>query len=366
VFALVYEGCGKETVGTLVAAICGRPSNGLVSFPHCHRQPEQLHEAVATDLASTGIGSMTIHQNYLGCDISKQMLDLFDPRSGKLLRLANEPAALRAFAATLDPAESFVVFEASGIYDRLLRHVLGEAGVAFARLNPMMVRRFAQARGRLAKTDRLDARTLSELGAMFRPSADRPPCAHRERLTAFARRRDQLVEARAVELRHLAAAFDPAIVGDIKAVIAGLDARIAALEAEIACQMRTIDDLAEQAARLASAPGVGPVTALTLIAHMPELGTLSPKTVASLAGLAPFNNDSGKRRGKRMIRGGRPRVRKALYMAALGAIRAAGRFRAFYTAVATRSGSKKLALIAVARKLLTVLNAMQRDQKAYA
>jgi len=309
---------------------------------------------------------MTLHRNYLGCDISKQMLDLFDPRSGRLLRLANEPAALRTFAATLDPLDSFVVFEASGVYDRQLRHVLGEAGIAFARLNPMMVRRFAQARGRLAKTDRLDARMLSELGGMFRPGADRPPCADRERLTAFARRRDQLVEARAVELRHLAAAFDPAIIADIEAVIAGLDLRIATLEATIARQIGSIDTLAEQAARLASAPGVGPVTALTLVAHMPELGTLSPKTAASLAGLAPFNNESGQRRGKRMIRGGRPRVRQALYMAALGAIRASARFKAFYTDIAARSGSKKLAIIAVARKLITVLNAMQRDQKTYA
>lgn len=112
------------------------------------------------------------------------------------------------------------------------------------------------------------------------------------------------------------------------------------MEAEIARQIKTIDDFAEQAARLVSAPGVGPVTALALIAHMPELGQTSPKAIASLAGLAPFNNDSGARRGKRAIRGGRPRVRKALYMAALGAIRASARFKAFYAVIAARSGSK--------------------------
>ncbi|GAB1581536.1 transposase [Phyllobacterium phragmitis] len=99
---------------------------------------------------------------------------------------------------------------------------------------------------------------------------------------------------------------------------------------------------------------------------MPELGRLSPKTVASLAGLAPFNNDSGKRRGRRTVRGGRPRIRKALYMAALGAIRASTRFKAFYQAIATRSGSKKASIIAVARKLITILNAMQRDKKSFA
>lgn len=309
---------------------------------------------------------MTIHHNYIGCDIAKQMLDLFDPETGRLARVRNETVALRAFAATLDAASAFIVMEATGQYDRLLRHALAEAGIAFARLNPVMVRRFAEARGRLAKTDKLDARTLSELGAMFKPAADQPPCSERECLTALARRRDQLVELRAREWRHLCEAFDPAVIADIEAVVAFLDARIAALEADIRRQMDSIGDIAEQAARLASAPGVGPVTALTLIAHMPELGTLSPKAAASLAGLAPFNNDSGARRGRRPIKGGRPRVRKALYMAALGAIRKAERFRSFYTAIAQRSGSKKLAIIAVARKLLTVLNAMQRDQKTYA
>ena len=309
---------------------------------------------------------MTIHHTYVGCDISKSMIDLFDPQTDKLFRVANEPAALRAFAATLERQASFVVFEATGGHDRLLRHALSGAGVAFARINPMMARRFAQARGRLAKTDRLDARMLCELGTMFQPPAAPPPCPHRERLAAFARRRDQLVEVKAREWRHLSEAFDPAIIEDIKAVIAILDKRIKSLEADIARQMRSIDDLAEQADRLVSAPGVGTITALTLIAHMPELGQTSPKAIASLAGLAPFNNDSGARRGKRAIRGGRPRVRKALYMAALGAIRASARFKAFYTAIAARSGSKKLAIIAVARKLLTVLNAMQRDNKSYA
>ncbi|MBP0615413.1 transposase, partial [Jiella mangrovi] len=110
---------------------------------------------------------------------------------------------------------------------------------------------------------------------------------------------------------------------------------------------------------------VGKITALTLVAHMPELGSLTPKKAGALAGLAPFNDDSGHRRGHRHIKGGRRRVRKALYMAALGAIRANTRFKSFFQAVAERSGSKKVGIIAVARKLLTVLNAMQRDRKAF-
>lgn len=308
---------------------------------------------------------MTIHHNYIGCDIAKAMLDVFDPATGRLSRVANEAAALADFAGSLAP-HSFVVFEATGHHDRTLRHALARAGIACARLNPMMVRRFAQARGRLAKTDRIDARILSEMGAMFQPQADAPPCPARDRLAALARRRDQLVAARALELRHLGETTDVTVIADIDATIASLSMRIAALEAEIGRHVEAMDELAAQAERLTSAPGIGPVTALTLLAHMPELGTLSPKAIASLAGLAPCNNDSGQRHGRRSIRGGRPRVRKALYMAALSAIRANLRFKAFYSAVAARSGSKKSAIIAVARKLLTVLNAMQRDQKHFA
>lgn len=309
---------------------------------------------------------MTLHRNYIGCDIAKRFVDLFDPRTGRHRRLANERPALEAFAARLDPDHDFVVFEATGSHDRWLRHALAARSIGHARLNPTAARRFAQARGRLAKTDRIDARSLAELGAMFRPAADEPPCPRREALLALARRRDQLVEARAIELKRLQEACEPAVVADIRAMIGDLDRRIAALEATIQASLQDVEALAAQARRLMSAPGVGPVTALTIITSMPELGRLSPKAAAALAGLAPINDDSGQRRGKRSVRGGRPRLRKALYMAALGAIRANGRFKAFYTALAARAGSKKLAVIAVARKLLTALNAMSRDKTTFA
>lgn len=308
-----------------------------------------------------------IQHNYIGCDISKDMLDVFDPRSRRFRRVANQAGPIEAFVAGLAPGRDFVVFEATGVHDRLLRHALAEAGIASTRRNPVQTRRFAEAGGLVAKTDKLDARMLSDYGRRFTPAPDRPPCRERERIAALARRRDQLVEARAREVRHLGEAFDPDVIADIEEAVARLAERIAGIEAVIASAIAAADAaVAATFAILQSAPGVGPVTALTLIAHMPELGSRSPKTIASLAGLAPLNNDSGTRRGRRPIRGGRPRVRKALYMAALGAIRAAPRFKAFYSAIAARSGSRKLAVIAVARKLLTILNAMQRDHKAYA
>lgn len=308
---------------------------------------------------------MTIHHTFIGCDIGKAMIDVFDPRTARFCRIENKEAELSAFAYGLDPATDLVVFEATGHCDRLLRLCLTQAGIAFARVNPKMARRFAEARGRLAKTDRIDARSLAEMGAMFGLTAEAPPCPARERLAALARRRDQLVEARATERRHLSDAFDPAIRVDIEAMIAVLGERIAAIEAQVDEQMKG-EHLAEEAGRLTSAPGVGKVTALTLLAHMPELGRLSPKAAASLSGLAPFNDDSGKRYGRRRIKGGRPRVRKALYMAALGAIRASTRLRRFHEAVTVRTGSAKAGIIAVARKLITILNAMQRDKTSFA
>jgi transposase len=308
---------------------------------------------------------MNIQRNFIGCDIGKRFIDVFDPVSGRHMRLSNEPATLEAFAAGRDGDHDFVVLEATGHHDRALRHALAVHGIAHARLNPMQARRFAQACGRLAKTDRIDARSLAAYGATFHPSADAPPCARRERLAALARRRDQLVATRAVERRHRAEAFEADILADIEASIAALDTRIQAIEAVIADELDADSALASQAERLMSAPGIGPVAALTLIAHMPELGCISPKAAAALVGLAPFNDDSGQRSGRRSIAGGRSRLRKALYMAAFGAIRANSRFRHFYTTLAARSGSKKLAIIAVARKLLIALNAMTRDQTAF-
>ena len=154
---------------------------------------------------------MTIHHTFIGCDIGKQAIDIFDPRTARFCRIDNNEADLSAFAGRLDPAGDLVVLEATGHYDRLLRLCLAQAGISFARVNPKMARRFAEARGRLAKTDRIDARSLAEMGAMFHLAAEAPACPVRERLAALARRRDQLVEARATERRHRGDAFDPAI-----------------------------------------------------------------------------------------------------------------------------------------------------------
>lgn len=307
-----------------------------------------------------------IEQNWIGCDISKQTLDFFDAGRGLHWRIANAAQAIAEMAERLRPGVDFIVMEATGSYDRLLRHALAEAGIAFSRHNPQHTYHFSRSAARRAKTDRLDAVMLADYGRLHRPAPEPAPDEKRERLQALARRRDQLVEIRARQRRHRAEAFDGDVAADIEALITLLDQRIRALEAIIRKAIGEAGNVADDYAILVSAPGVANVTAITLIAHMPELGRRSPKSIAALAGLAPIDNESGKQKRRSSIAVGRPRVRCALYMAALASLKACSRFKAAYDAIAQRSGSRKIAIIAIARKLIVALNAMIRDQKRFA
>ncbi|MEO3435617.1 IS110 family transposase [Inquilinus sp. CAU 1745] len=314
---------------------------------------------------------MTIVPCYVGCDIAKAHLDFFDPSDGAVRRVANRRDAVDGFLAGLAGRDVFIVHEATGDYDRALRHGLAAAGLPGVRINPMTARRFAEARGRRAKTDMLDARMLADLGATFQPAPDAPPCPEREALTALVRRRDQLVamrQAEKVRLKELCdkEPRDAAIQASLDAVITCLSGQVADLDRRIQTRIAASQAAAEDNRLLRTAPGMGPVNAAACLTLLPELGTLPARKISALAGLAPFNRDSGARNGKRHIAGGRSRVRRALYVAAIAAIRNTPRYKAFYDAVYSRSLTKKVAIIAVARKLLTHLNAMLRDRKAWA
>jgi transposase len=316
------------------------------------------------DLASQGQALMTLDQNHLGIDVSKAHLDLFEDENGRYRRIANTPAAVAQLAADLAGKPVLVVLEATGTYDRHLRLALLQAGIAHVRVNPSRARDFARAAGLLAKTDRIDARMLAMMGKALQLQPRQGPTDARERLTSLVRRRDQLVALRATEKNHAESADEEAGVG-IARHVAWLDAEIATLEAAIQALISACPNLAATSRRLRSAPGIGPVAATVLIALLPELGTRSGKTLAALAGLAPLNRDSGIWRGKRTIGPGRHRVRKALYMAAVSAIRSKTRLADFYKSLRSAGKPAKLALIAVARKLLTMLNAMERDAKPF-
>lgn len=304
---------------------------------------------------------MTITPDCVGIDVSKSTLDVFDAASGRRERLANTAAAIAGLIARWQPKSTFVLFEATGRYDRLLARLLQAAAIPFARVNPQRARDFARAAGFLAKTDAVDARMLALMAERLQPRPETAQDGERERLRALHRRRDQLVHMRAQERTRLSEVDDVDERKEITKHITWLSAQIKAMDTRIKSMIAVVQSLAALYKRMRQAPGVGPVAATTFLALLPELGSRSPKAIAALAGLAPFNRDSGKLRGKRTISGGRKRVRDALYIAALSATRSNPHFKAIYTTLVKAGKAKKLALIAVARRLLIALNAMIRD-----
>jgi len=301
---------------------------------------------------------------YVGIDVSKHHLDIFDEAVGVSERIVNATQAITQLVARWR-CDALVVFEATGVYDLELREALRQAGIRFARINPSRARDFARASGQLAKTDPIDARLLAAFARAMQPATEQVATPARSALARLAKRRDQLVLMRVQEKNRRSEADDCAMAERIGRFIEILDGQIAEIEAEISALIKAEPEISDDAQLMRSLPGVGPVACMQLIAQMPELGRIGPKQVAALAGLAPFNVDSGAYRGKRKIGGGRKRVRDALYMAALNAVRRAAPFKAFYTRLRQAGKPAKLALIAVARKLLTVLNAMMRDRKPY-
>jgi len=301
---------------------------------------------------------------FVGVDVAKDWLDSHHPQLGES-RIANEPKALRVFAAACAKEGVWVIFEASGGYDRRLRAALEAANVRFSRVNPRQARDFARAMGVIGKTDRVDARMLSAFGARLHPAQTEPLAAARSALQAQATRRRQLVEMRKQEATRLQQTADVEARADIRSHIAVLDRRIDKANERMVALIGADPELADVERRLRTMPGVGPVVAATLIAELPELGRLDRRQIAALAGLAPIARDSGKRHGRRTIGGGRPIVRAMLYLAALHASRHSPGFAAFRRRLADAGKPPKVAIIATARKLLDALNAMLANGTDY-
>ncbi|MFK3781815.1 IS110 family transposase [Agrobacterium sp. NPDC089420] len=305
-----------------------------------------------------------VHPVYIGCDVSKAHLDFFDAATQKAVRIPNTDTAIDEWLSTLEGREAQVVLEATGRYDRLLCSALERWQRPYCRVNPARARDFAKATGQLAKTDTIDARLLSRMGETLSPSVTAPSDPARQRLESLHTRRDQLVAMRQQERLRLYTA-DPWERDSLKRHLDWLDTEIAAIEKECQSHVRTNAGLNGQSERLRSIPGIGQVTAFTLMAHMPELGDSSPASMAALAGLAPFNADSGIHRGQRHIRGGRKRVRDALYMAALVAYRMRAPFARLVQAMQAKNKPFKVMIIAIARKLLVIANAILRDKTTF-
>ena len=308
---------------------------------------------------------MIIHTSTIGIDISKHTLDIFISETGQSLQIVNSHEAIGDWLNRLKSIPSLVVFEATGVYDKALAAGLRQAGLAFACVNPSRARNFAKAAGHLAKTDQVDAQMLACMGQVLHLSQADVEDLDKEQLRMFTKRRDQLVDMRSQEKTRRSEALAPEHMASLDKHIAWLTQEIKDLEADIKSLMKRTVELQQESALLRSIPGIGPVAAMTLLALMPELGKTTRRGVAALAGLAPINRDSGAMRGQRRIYGGRGRVRRALYMVALSAARSHPRFRTFYQNLIAAGKPVKVALTAVARKILVIANAVIRTKQPF-
>lgn len=304
----------------------------------------------------------TVSEVYVGIDVGKSWLDVAVDGNDSVWRAANDVEGVAKILGTLkELGPRLIVVEATGGYEQLLVRTLLVNGMRVAVVNPTRVRALAKAAGLLAKTDVIDARLIAKYAATIQPEPLAAQKAQEIRLQALITRREQLVEMCTAEQNRLGT-VENSLEVDIRDHVAWLSGRIQDLETEIKDLVESLPEWREQARRLDSIPGVGFITAVTTIAEMPELGQLSRQKIAALAGLAPFNRDSGKKRGRRRIFGGRKGVRRVLYMACLSAMRCNPSIRTLYLRLTQNGKEFKVAITACMRKLLTIMNAITRDK----
>ena len=305
---------------------------------------------------------MTDANVYIGIDVAKGWLDVFVRPTGQRWHIANEATAIQALAGQLQElTPTLVVLESTGGYERGALAELADAELPVVAVNPRQVKEFGRATGRLAKTDRLDAEVIAHFAEAVRPVPRPQPDEAAEALGALLARRRQVVAMLTAE-RNRRATARPPVVAQIDAHIAWLQRDLDRLEDDLGKTLRASPTWREDEQLLRSVPGVGPVVAMTLLADLPELGKLSRKQIAALAGVAPLNRDSGIRRGQRVVFGGRATVRAALYMATIVGVQHNAHLRAHYRRLLAAGKAKKVALVACMRKLLLTLNALLRHR----
>lgn len=283
--------------------------------------------------------------------------------SGEALAVARDASGLAALVERLVGLRpELVVLEATGGFEVTVAAALAAAGLPLAVVNPRQIRDFARATGRLAKTDRLDALAIARFAEAVRPQPRPLPDAAARRLGELVARRRQLVEMLTSERQRRRQLNEPRLVRRLEAHLAWLQRELAAIESDLGDAVRASPAWRASEDLLASVPGIGQISARTLIAELPELGRLDRRQIASLVGVAPVNRDSGTFRGRRMVMGGRASVRTALYMPTLTAIRRNPAIKALYDRLTARGKPAKVAITACIRKLLTILNAILKSQ----
>lgn len=300
---------------------------------------------------------MSHPESFVGIDVAKSWLDV-GWLAGPTLRIDYTDEAVAGLVEQLRrESPTLVVMEATGGLETEIASALVAAGLAVAVVNPRQVRDYAKACGRLAKTDRIDALILAAFAAAIRPQVRELPDEHTRALGDLLARRRQLIDMRVQEKLRLQRASEVQRVS-LREHIAWLDERIARLDIELTHALRTSPAWRDKDDLLKAIPGVGPLTRATMLALLPELGSLSRRQIAALVGVAPFNRDSGKHQGQRVIWGGRAQVRRTLYMAVVAAMRCNPVIRSFYLHLRGHGKPAKVALTACMRKLLIIMNAM--------
>ena len=297
----------------------------------------------------------------VGCDVGKTTIVVCDSRGTRTQSVPNAPAALEAFAASIDPA-ALVVCEATGGYEAALLQALVEAGVPAHRADARKVKAFIRSFGTLGKSDAIDARALARYGCERHAQLARwrQADAHRDALQALVLARRDLVDQRVAYTNRLLAPGAAAVEPYLRRILLCLQEQIAALEADAQALLAAHSPLGERVRRLRTIKGMGFLTAIAVVALMPELGALDRRQAASLAGLAPHPQQSGAGDGYRRTRGGRPEMKKVMFLAALTAVKHDATMKAFYDSLVARGKKKLVALVAVMRKMIVVANAILR------
>jgi transposase len=297
---------------------------------------------------------------YVGLDVAKLALELH--LGAKTHALANDAKGQAQLCKHLRAQPgAHVICEATGGYEQPAVRALHAAGLPVSVVEAARVRCFARAQGQRAKTDPIDAAVLTAYGRTFQPAATPPPSAVQQRLADLAQRRRQLLQARNAERNHTEHYTDPLCLRQARQLLKTLDRQIAQCDAELAQLVAADAGLTYKASRLTAIPGVGTVVAVTMLAEMPELGQLTRKTAAALAGVAPYNRDSGSVQGVRPISGGRRTVRCALYMATLSAVRHNHIFKEIYLRLRKNGKKPLVAMTAIMRKLILLMNHLLKN-----
>jgi transposase len=301
------------------------------------------------------------YQFNIGVDIAKQKLDVsFSDQ--RVVSFENNLAGFKLLLKEIEnKSQTRVVMEATGGYEKPLAHFLQDQGVAVSIVNAKRVRDYAKALGVLAKNDVIDAKVIRLFADAVNPTLLPTASDTQQALDAQVHRREQLVKQRAMDKQHLETVGNKEAVRSIKRTITFLDKEIERIEKAIKALIKADSILTEKVERLSAIKGVGDITALTLIADLPELGQLTNKEISALVGVAPFCHDSGTQKGKRTTWGGRTQVRTILYMATLSAVQHNPPLKAFYNRLVMKGKIKKVALVACMRKLLIVANSMLRN-----